>query len=720
MTRSTLLVTSLACAVFCAAAAQVARHASATVDEVPHIAAGVAYLTGDLRLNREHPPLVKVLAAAALPSRDPPLALPGAAADPYSAQWTWGSEWLHDARRSPWTCCGGLACRWSAEFNAGVLRGALDPAPGGPSRGLRRGLSARDCPTWIAHSALVTTDAAATLFFFAASSSVLPPGAFGARPALAPRDGARGSLALALATKYSMLAALGLVPLGVALDALWLRRRGALLWTAAASGLAGLVAILFAWGLPPQPALYLEGVDRVGKFHVKGFMFYAFGTFFHDQDPLYFARALLVKLSLPVVLLCGLSPLLVRRDPLAPTRERSEPRFSWLLAVPPLGYYLLMATQAPAIGVRYVLPVVPFLCVLAGAAATGCWRRPRLRWLLAPLAAVQVLGLSSALRASPLAFFNGLGCNTGDALPCLDDSNVDWGQALPDLKRYRDEHFPNQTIRIFYFGSSPPGAYVDHIERAQSSELAQPMRAVYAMSLHERVRVRKRPGRDSWSPVQRGRCLRDLRHASAVARRSAGTAPRRVGSSAHGFAPCRSGPARRLARMSDLRGGPRGVGSPPDFNDDVSHAALARACARPGRSGADPTDPWLVPTTTGFPLAHHYQHLLHVAVGGLSALTGIRRRRDPALDGRARADAPAHLVGVVAAAGRRVNHRRVLGGRPRAARRNPQPVWDRLGSYLWGGTASARRPSASRCCPWWWRRPFGRCAASRIRRGPAR
>jgi hypothetical protein len=62
---------------------------------------------------------------------------------------------------------------------------------------------------------------------------------------------------------------------------------------------------------------------------------------------------------------------------------------------------------------------------------------------------------------------------------------------------------------------------------------------------------------------------------------------------------------------------------PPDFNDDVSHAALARACARAWQGGTDPTDPWLVPTAFGFPLAHHYQHLLHVGVGGLSALTGI-------------------------------------------------------------------------------------------------
>jgi hypothetical protein len=68
---------------------------------------------------------------------------------------------------------------------------------------------------------------------------------------------------------------------------------------------------------------------------------------------------------------------------------------------------------------------------------------------------------------------------------------VDWGQALPDLKRFRDERFPKETIRIFYFGSSPPGAYVDHIEPAMDDEYGKPRRALYAMSLHERLRSPK-------------------------------------------------------------------------------------------------------------------------------------------------------------------------------------------------------------------------------------
>ena len=492
MSRATLLVAGLAWALFCSAAGYVAGRASATVDEVPHIAAGVAYLSGDLRLNREHPPLVKVLAAAGLPTRDPALPLPEPEADPDRAQWTWGSEWLHGARQEP------LALLLRARLPLVLLNSVLlflvalwtERSAGVLAACVAVCLLAT-CPTWIAHAALVTTDAAATAFLFGASYS-------GYRLARCARErrwrhaaGLAVFLALALATKYSMLAALGLVPLGVALDALWLRRRDVLLWTAGASGLGGLVGILFAWGLPPQPELYLEGVQHVGQQHLKGFMFYAFGSFFHDQDPLYFARALFVKVSLPVVLLCGISPFVVRRGQAGSAVEQSAPGFSWLLVVPPLGYYLLMATRAPAIGVRYVLPVLPFLCVLAGVSAAGLWRRRRLRWLFALLAGVQVLGFISALRATPLAFFNGLGCNTGDALPCLDDSNVDWGQALPDLKRFRDERFPNQTIRIFYFGSSPPRAYVDHIELAESSEIAKPLRAIYAMSLHQRVRSPK-------------------------------------------------------------------------------------------------------------------------------------------------------------------------------------------------------------------------------------
>jgi hypothetical protein len=160
--------------------------------------------------------------------------------------------------------------------------------------------------------------------------------------------------------------------------------------------------------------------------------------------------------------------------------------------VPPLGYYALMAWNAPAIGVRYVLPVLHFLFVAAGCGASVLLRHARARWLLVPLAAAAALGFTNALQTSPLAFFNGLFCSTGQVPPCLDDSNVDWSQALPALGSYRDRRFPGSALRIFHVGLSPPQAYLQNVTPADPMELAHPQRALYAVSLHLITRMPER------------------------------------------------------------------------------------------------------------------------------------------------------------------------------------------------------------------------------------
>ena len=73
-----------------------ALHESATVDEVAHVGAGLSYLQRlDLRLNPEHPPLGKALAAF-------PLAIRGAHADYSGGSWkvaadffpAYGAQWI--------------------------------------------------------------------------------------------------------------------------------------------------------------------------------------------------------------------------------------------------------------------------------------------------------------------------------------------------------------------------------------------------------------------------------------------------------------------------------------------------------------------------------------------------------------------------------------------------------------------------------------------------
>src|SRR5579864_161935 len=65
-----------------------ARRESVTVDEVSHIGAGVSYLQRlDLRLNPEHPPLPKVLAAI-------PLLIRGVRADYNHISWTFSEKFF--------------------------------------------------------------------------------------------------------------------------------------------------------------------------------------------------------------------------------------------------------------------------------------------------------------------------------------------------------------------------------------------------------------------------------------------------------------------------------------------------------------------------------------------------------------------------------------------------------------------------------------------------
>ena len=79
---------------------------SVTIDEVAHIGAGVSYLQKlDLRLNEEHPPLPKVLAAL-------PLILRGAHADYSHVSWTISEEFF-PAYAGQWVFGAWVLTKWN-------------------------------------------------------------------------------------------------------------------------------------------------------------------------------------------------------------------------------------------------------------------------------------------------------------------------------------------------------------------------------------------------------------------------------------------------------------------------------------------------------------------------------------------------------------------------------------------------------------------------------
>lgn len=155
---------------------------SAIVDEVPHLAAGYTYVTrGDMRLNPEHPPLIKDLAGLSvlLWSRvtrtqiHVPIDRPAWATET-NGQWQFGPAFLYQANhdsqamlfwgRLPmvvifagfgWWLCWWCRRRWGAITASLIL------------------FFYAASPTMLAHARFVTTDLAATAGFFASFAAFL-------------------------------------------------------------------------------------------------------------------------------------------------------------------------------------------------------------------------------------------------------------------------------------------------------------------------------------------------------------------------------------------------------------------------------------------------------------------------------------------------------------------------------------------------------------------
>ena len=150
-----------------------ARRESVTIDEVAHIGAGVSYLQKlDLRMNEEHPPLAKVLAAL-------PLVLRGVRADYSHLSWTFSNKNFNEYL-GEWVFGHWLIMRWNDPHSTvtwarvpmllltlllGLAIYVFGSRLGDVWGGLLCLCVFASTPTFLAFGPLVITDTAITLFW---------------------------------------------------------------------------------------------------------------------------------------------------------------------------------------------------------------------------------------------------------------------------------------------------------------------------------------------------------------------------------------------------------------------------------------------------------------------------------------------------------------------------------------------------------------------------
>lgn len=479
---------------------------SVTIDEVAHIGAGVSYLQKlDLRLNEEHPPLPKILAAL-------PLVLRGTRADYSHISWT-VSEKFFPAFLGQWVFGEFLLTKWNDSIT--VLAWARLPMLlltlvlgwflyvyarrlGGHWGGLLCLSLFVSTPAFLTFGTLVHTDMAVTLF------SLLTLRRFAELWQNPSRQNGLIfglSLAGALLSKFTA-GILFFAFVAFALSTRWravpgqpilkpearawrrLRWRATLrgiLWAALAVYLFyfifslnqttdvlyrlghGAAAVPFRRLLMP-PWLYLRGVLMVlvtgsrptfilGHTYPHGVWFY-FPVLLVLKSPLGFLGLLVLAFALALGL--------IRRDegktPAIPAEFTIHWRVLWVSLVVFTGFCMLSRLD---ISIRHFsIPLVLLILLLAALPHMA----ERLQ-LFAPtagrlvVAAAGVLALSclfTAARAYPyfLPYISVFSLGQ-PAYALVNDSNLDWNQSLPEVKKFADHH-SLQRVALDEWGFSDP------------------------------------------------------------------------------------------------------------------------------------------------------------------------------------------------------------------------------------------------------------------------
>ncbi len=118
------------------------------------------------------------------------------------------------------------------------------------------------------------------------------------------------------------------------------------------------------------------------------------------------------------------------------------------------------------VGQRHFLPIYPALFI--GCGACSYFFRTRKRLIGTSMVAVLLLWQnveSIAVRPNYLAYFNQLAGGPSHGGEHLVDSSIDWGQDLPALKIWLDEHaqpIASKPVYLAYFGSADPAWYGIH------------------------------------------------------------------------------------------------------------------------------------------------------------------------------------------------------------------------------------------------------------------
>jgi hypothetical protein len=456
-----------------------ALHESASVDEIAHVGAGLSYLQRlDLRLNGEHPPLAKALAAI-------PLAIRGTYADYSSAAWQMSADFL-PAYGTQWIFGDAVLGRWNAwrptlmwaRFPMLILTVLLGwsiyqygDRLGGPWGGLVCLTAYVTTPAFLAFGPLVITDLPVTLFSLI---SLWRLGEIWAVPS--PRNALLFGLALG-ASLLSKFTGLLMVPVIIVLfaqtrfwptaaqpvkkdeskawrSARWRCVLRGVLWAALS---VYLLYLILSWNQSD------DALNRIGSgkwaslirrplmplwLYCRGVLLtllmgsrstFLLGRAYPHGVPYYFPVVFALKSTLGFLLLLSLAAIVgIISRKLAAAAIPDSARPHWRVLT--IGLFVFLAVCLLSrlnISIRHFMVPIVLLILMLAPLPRMIRALPQRRFLQAVTVAGVMSCLAPVLLAYPyfFPFINSLGLGH-PSYYMVNDSNVTWNEALPEVERF--------------------------------------------------------------------------------------------------------------------------------------------------------------------------------------------------------------------------------------------------------------------------------------------
>ncbi len=477
------------------------RHAAPTADEYSYISTAYIYVqTGDFRLDRTHPPLLRLLMGIPLQLAD--IHLPPLQQNKWDTLesnmlgYVIGWEMLLGGEND-WRYLATLARLPILILSCGLAALLYVWAKHlyGQNGALISLFLYTFSPNILAHASLATMDLGVSFFFAASLFAVYNYWLYPNRRLLILTGLVFG---LALAAKVTAI--LLFLPLLAGL--LLAERKRYESWSAipvkrfavipAVMTGCAFICLLFIYGFPFNSFYYFDTLENVifkstqtpGGEPVPGmphtnYAFYLLGEYSTSGWFYYYLVAILVKTPLAVF---GL---------LIFTFIWCKQRWNGTADILIAGTILLIIAASMLtrvnIGLRHVLPLYPLLFLYLGRAALI--ENRRIRGMVVPVFLLWYAAASIWISPHYLAYFNEAAGGPDNAHYILDDSNIDWGQDLAALKDVQAQD-PNEPFYVATNWMLNPPAFGYHAERLRKEHIQTPPTGLVAVGIHWAIRQR--------------------------------------------------------------------------------------------------------------------------------------------------------------------------------------------------------------------------------------